>query len=329
METYKSFNLDLSSINEKNFADIALQLFHFQLENNPLYRAWVHQLGRAAQGVQNVADIPFMPIAFFKEHAVKTGGWQPERYFTSSGTTGVKTSTHAVRSLDFYLEHTVRCFEFFFGSMEQYHFLALLPSYLERSDSSLVAMMDFFIKKSRSSFSGFYLHDTSRLLEDLEKLKNSEKKTVLWGVTFALLDLAERYSPDLGHCLIFETGGMKGRREEITRPELHTILSRAFRVNGIFSEYGMTELFSQAYTRGENAFFCPPWMKILARDMTDPMQKGLLNENGGINVVDLANLDTMAFIETEDMGKVYADGTFEILGRMDNTDVRGCNLMVE
>jgi len=329
LETYKSFGLDLPSVNEHNFADIALQLFHFQAENNPVYKQYLHFLRFAPQRVKSVTEIPFLPISFFKNHMVKTGAWEPELYFASSGTTGERTSTHPVRSLRFYLEHTVRCFESFFGKIQNYHFLALLPSYLERTDSSLVAMIDFFIKKSDSPHSGFYLHNTSQLLEDLEKLRNAEKKTVLWGVTFALLDLAERYHPDLRHCMVFETGGMKGRRQEITRPELHAALKEGFRVKEIFSEYGMTELFSQAYSKGENAFFCPPWMKILARDITDPMRKGLLNETGGINVVDFANVDSIAFIETEDLGKVYPDGSFEVLGRLDNSDMRGCNLMVQ
>jgi hypothetical protein len=260
---------------------------------------------------------------------VKTGAWAAEAQFSSSGTTGHQTAIHPVRNLDFYLGHAVRCFEYFFGPVGDYHFLALLPSYLERSDSSLVAMLDHFIKKSHSNFSGFYLNNTEQLLQDLAKLKGDRKKTVLWGVTFALLDLAERYHPDLRHCLIFETGGMKGRRAEITRQELHSILVREFQVEKVYSEYGMTELFSQAYTKGKSVFFCPPWMKIIVRDITDPFAKGLLNESGGINVIDFANFDSIAFIETEDIGKVYADGSFEIMGRLDNSDVRGCNLMVE
>ncbi|HET9487853.1 MAG TPA: acyl transferase [Chryseosolibacter sp.] len=329
METYKSFDLDLSSVNERNFGDIALQLFHFQAQNNPVYKEYLQCLRLRPQLVKDVPDIPFLPISFFKNHIVKTGAWVPQLHFASSGTTGQKTTVYPLRSLEFYQAHAVRCFEFFFSKIQNYHFLALLPSYLERQDSSLVAMMDFFIKKSGSPHSGFYLHNTSQLLADLENLRNSGKKTILWGVTFALLDLAERYHPDLRHCMIFETGGMKGRRQEITRPELHRILSEAFQVTEIYSEYGMTELLSQAYSRGKNAFFCPPWMKILARDITDPFEKGLLNESGGINVIDFANLDTIAFIETEDLGKVYGDGSFEVLGRLDNSDMRGCNLMVE
>jgi hypothetical protein len=329
LDTSKSFDLDIYSVNDGNFVDIALQVFHFQVENNFIYREYLNHLHVDAGAVQNLADIPFLPISFFKEQLVKTGAWVPETQFMTSGTSGQKSGIHPVRRLGFYLNHTERCFEYFFGHVSQYHFLALLPSYLERRDSSLVAMMDHLIKKSRSPFSGFYLHNIPQLLGDLARLRDEGKKTILWGVTFALLDLAERYYPDLSHCLVFETGGMKGRRPEITRAELHSLLTGAFKVDAIYSEYGMTELFSQAYSRGKNAFFCPPWMKMFARDMTDPLQKGLLNETGGINVIDLANLDSVAFIETEDIGKVYRDGSFEVLGRFDNSDVRGCNLMVE
>ncbi len=333
MDTFKG-NTDLYAANAQNFDNIALQLFHFQAENNVVYKEFIHQLGVNPVSVRTSLEIPFLPINFFRNHVVKTGAWVAEAHFASSGTTSVPSGAgspglHPVRHLDFYRNHAVRCFEYFFGDIRQYHFLALLPSYLERENSSLVAMMDHFIRKSDSDFSGFYLHDVSRLLADLEALRNNAKKTILWGVTFALLDLAERYHPDLSHCLVFETGGMKGRRPEITRQELHAVLKNAFRVEHIYSEYGMTELFSQAYTRGESRFFCPPWMKVVAREVTDPMEKGLLNDTGGINVIDLANADSIAFIETEDLGKVYNDGSFEVLGRFDNTDVRGCNLMVE
>ena len=328
MDTSKSFKLDIYSVNEQNFEDIALQLFHFQAENNPIYKNYISHIPCDIRSVSSLTQIPSLPISFFKNHPVKTGAWVPEAKFASSGTTG-QQSTHLVKDLDFYLTHSAQCFRFFFGNVEEYHFLALLPSYLERRDSSLVSMIAYFIEKSHSGVSAFYLHNTAKLLEDLEKLRKDGKKTILWGVTFALLDLAERYQPDLSHCLVFETGGMKGRRAEITRQELHSILSASFNVGEIYSEYGMTELFSQAYSRGKNAFFCPPWMKILARDMTDPFQKGLLNESGGINVIDFANAHSVAFIETEDIGRVYEDGSFEIMGRLDNSDVRGCNLMVE
>ncbi|MDQ2657132.1 MAG: acyl transferase [Bacteroidota bacterium] len=329
MDTFKGFTRDLYSINESTFDDIALQLFHFQAENNPVYKEYLTHLQLDINAVNSASAIPFLPISFFKNHVVRTGDWKAETVFSSSGTTGHRASTHSVKNLRFYLDHSVRCFEYFFGDIGQFHFLALLPSYLERSDSSLVAMMEYFIQKSRSHYSGFYLHDTEKLLKDLEKLKKGSKKTVLWGVTFALLDLAERYHPDLSHCMVFETGGMKGTRPEITRSELHAILKTGFGVDAVFSEYGMTELLSQAYSRGKNVFSCPPWMKIVGRDMTDPFKNGLLNETAGINVMDFANFDSAVFIETEDMGRVCEDGSFEILGRLDNSDVRGCNLMVE
>jgi hypothetical protein len=247
----------------------------------------------------------------------------------SSGTTGLQASMLPVKDPGRYLQHAARCFEYFFGSLENYRFHALLPSYLERGNSSLVFMIDHFIKLSRSPVPGFYLNNVDELLRDVATNDVKGRKPVLWGVAFALLDLAERYHPDLSHCMVFETGGMKGRRQEIIRLELHSRLREAFGVQAVFSEYGMTELFSQGYSKGGSAFFCPPWMKIIARDITDPFQKGLLNETGGINVIDLANADSVAFIETEDIGKVYEDGSFEILGRLDNTDVRGCNLMVQ
>lgn len=329
MDTIKSFDRDLYSVNDGNFGDIALQLFHFQAQNNRVYRDYVHHLGVDPNAVSTLEQVPFLPISFFKNQDIKTGVWTAETSFTSSGTTGQRTSIHAVRSMQFYFQHSVRCFEYFFGDISQHQFLALLPSYLERSGSSLVAMIANFIEKSRSNVSGFYLQNVDDLLKDLERSENERKKTVLWGVTFALLDLAERYNPDLSHCLIFETGGMKGRRQEITRQELHSRLKQAFRVEKIYSEYGMTELLSQAYSRGENTFFCPPWMKVLGRDISDPMEKGLLNDTAGINVIDLANVDSIAFIETEDIGRVYHDGSFEVLGRLDNSDVRGCSLMVE
>jgi len=206
--------------------------------------------------------------------------------------------------------------------------MALLPSYLEREGSSLIAMMDYFIRESASPFSNFYLNNTDQLLGDLECLRTDNRKTILWGVSFALLDLIEKYELDLSHCLVFETGGMKGRRKEIIRAELHATLMERLNVTKIYSEYGMTELFSQAYTSGGQQFSCPPWMKVVARDVTDPFTLGLLGETSGINVIDLANWHTISFIETEDLGKVYADGSFEILGRLDNSDVRGCNLMM-
>lgn len=328
METFKSFESQIYTVNEDSFRDIALRLFRFQAQNNRVYESFLKHLAVDIGSVSTLEQIPFLPISFFKTHAIKTGEWAETVVFTSSGTTGTSTSRHYLPDLQFYLRHAERCFEFFFGPVNDYHFLALLPSYLERSGSSLIAMMEHFIKKSDSAYSGFYLHDTSRLLYDLHLLKDQERKIILWGVSFALLDLAESNPMVLDNVMLFETGGMKGRRREITRAELHQILTRAFGVDRVNSEYGMTELLSQAYTRGGQRFQSPPWMRIIGRELTDPLAKGLLGETAGINVIDLANIHSIAFIETEDLGKVYPDGTFEVLGRTDNSDVRGCNLLL-
>lgn len=329
LDTFKSFESTLYSVNDQTFADIALEVFRFQAVNNPVYSSFIRNLSVDISTITTLQDIPFLPISFFKSHSVQTGEWQPEIIFSSSGTTGAAVSKHAVANLNFYQEHSKRCFEYFFGPLSDYHFLALLPSYLERQGSSLIAMMDYFIRESQSSYSSYYLFQIDKLLDDLAKLRHDQsKKIILWGVSFALLDLAEKHPVDLNHCLVFETGGMKGRRKEITRAELHGILQQRLNVSQVYSEYGMTELLSQAYTDGQFRFKCPPWMKIIGRDITDPLSKGLLHETSGINVIDLANIQTISFIETEDLGKVYPDGTFEVLGRMDNSDVRGCNLMI-
>jgi phenylacetate-coenzyme A ligase PaaK-like adenylate-forming protein len=329
LNTFKTFESQLYSVNETTFADIALSLFKFQAQNNNVYRQYIENLAINIDKIHTVNNIPFLPISFFKTQIVKTGEWQTQTTFGSSGTTGSTTSVHHVQNLQFYLDHSIKCFEYFFGSIKDYHFLALLPSYLERSNSSLVAMIDHFIKLSGSPHSGFYLHNDKQLLNDLGKLKNDARKVILWGVSFALLDLGEKHQPNLSHCIIFETGGMKGRRKEITREELHRTLTKQFNVHKIYSEYGMTELLSQSYSKGEAQFFSPPWMKIIGRDLTDPLEKGLLNQTCGINVIDLANWHSVSFIETEDMGKCYENGTFEVIGRLDNSEIRGCNLMVE
>ncbi|HEY0743740.1 MAG TPA: acyl transferase [Chryseosolibacter sp.] len=329
MNTFKSFESQLYKVNDRSFDDIALSLFRYQAQNNAVYRSYIANLRVNVDKIHTVRAIPFLPISFFKTKMIKTGEWDAETVFSSSGTTGSTPSSHAIANLQFYLTHSVRCFEHFFGDIRNYHFLALLPSYLERTNSSLVAMMDHFIKCSESPHSGFYLHHTDKLLRDIENLKNDTKKVILWGVSFALLDLSERSGPDLSHCIIFETGGMKGRRKELTRAELHDSLRSGLNVKNIYSEYGMTELLSQAYSKGESVFYPSPWMKIIGRDLTDPLEKGLHNQTSGINVIDLANWHSISFIETEDIGKCYHNGSFEVLGRFDNSEVRGCNLMVE
>ena len=326
MESIKSFESEIYEVNGNSFVDIALRLFRFQAQHNLVYRSFIQHLGTDVGAIREINDIPFMPISFFKEHTIKTGTWDAQLVFTSSSTTGTGVSRHEVASLDFYLNHATRCFEFFFGAITRYHFLALLPSYLEREGSSLIAMMDHFIKASGSPRSGFYLHNVEQLLRDLTDAPDG-REIILWGVSFALLDLAEQH-PGALPAMIFETGGMKGRRKELTRDELHETITRSFGVRIIHSEYGMTELMSQAYTQGGSRFNCPPWMRIVGRDLTDPLTRGLLNDTAGINVIDLANLHSVAFIETQDLGKVFGDGSFEIMGRTDNSDVRGCNLLV-
>lgn len=325
----KSFKSLLYSLNEQNTTDIALELFRFQAGHNPVYGKYIQYLGVDPLAVSTLNEIPFLPISFFKTHEVATGTWEPETVFTSSGTTGTINSRHAVADLNFYRQHATRCFEYFFGPLSQYHIFALMPSYLERSGSSLIEMLRHFIGQTGSAHSGFYLYNHDELAGNLLRAKATNKKIILWGVAFALLDFAEKFSIDLSGHLVFETGGMKGRRREVTREELHRQLTRAFHVPVIHSEYGMTELLSQAYTRGGDLFSLPPWMKIVVRETTDPLEKGLIGKAGGLNVIDFANVDSISFIETEDAGKLHPDGSFEVLGRLDNSDVRGCNLMVE
>jgi hypothetical protein len=326
----KSFESILYSVNDANFDDIALRLFHLQAHNNPVYAAYLKNLGVQPSQILTVEEIPFLPISFFKSKILQTGVWKPEALFHSSGTTDTTTSTHCVKDVGFYLNHARLCFEYFFGSLDDYHFFALLPSYLERKDSSLVVMMDYFIQKSQSMYSGFYLSDLEKLVKDISNArKNSSRKLIVWGVSFALLDLAEKMAPDLHDCLVFETGGMKGQRKEITRKELHGILTNAFQVPCVYSEYGMTELFSQAYTRGRSVFYPSPWMKVLIREVGDPFVLVPEGRPGGINIIDLANINTISFIETEDAGILFKDGSFEVQGRLDNSDIRGCNMLVE
>lgn len=329
MDTFKSFESLLPTVNAQTFDEIALRLFRFQAQKNEVYARYLQALRIKLDFVQEISQIPFLPIRFFKEHLLKTGSWQEEVFFESSGTTGTQSSRHMVFSLQQYVEQAAITFEGEFGSLTNFHLLALLPSYLEKSHSSLIAMVDYFIKRTESPDSGFYLHNQEQLVEDIVRLKKSERKVIVWGVTYALLDVAENFAPDWRDLLVFETGGMKGRRQEITREALHEKLKSKLKLDKVFSEYGMTELLSQAYTRGGNVFYPSKHMKIVIREITDPLRKGLLHETGGINVIDLANFRTIAFIETEDLGKIDENGHFEVLGRSDNSDIRGCNLLVE
>lgn len=330
LEKPKGFQSQIYTVNEATFENIALPVFRYQALHNPIYRQYIEARRINPEKITVIEEIPFLPIEFFKTHAVKSGNWKEETVFASSGTTGAAVSYHYIQDVSFYLNNARKCFEHFFGPLNRYHFLALLPSYLERKTSSLVTMMEHFIQASGSRVSGFYLNDLGRLVSDVKKL-NAEggRRVVVWGVAFALLDLAERFSPDLSNCLVVETGGMKGRRKEITRNELHEILKNGLQVDRIYSEYGMTELLSQAYTSKDGRFQCPPWMRVLARDITDPLLVSQQNKVGGLNVIDLANLHSIAFIETGDMGTVFDNRSFEVSGRLDNTEVRGCNLMAE
>jgi hypothetical protein len=326
LQTFESFAGDLYPVNDESFGKIALNLFRYQAEANPVYAQYLTYLGVQAHEVANMQDIPFLPISFFKTHSIKSGDWNPEVVFTSSGTTGSEVSRHQVPSLAFYLRHSQRIFEEQFGKLNEFHVLCLLPSYLERTGSSLVAMASHFIKESNSEHSGFYLRDHDRLVRQLEQLKG-DRKVLLLGVSFALLDLAEDFNVDLSHCMVMETGGMKGRRQEITREELHGILQKNLKIGGVYSEYGMTELLSQAYSTGNGLFKCPSSMRIILKELNDPFEPEI-GSSGAINVVDLANFHSCGFIETQDLGRVDHDGHFEVLGRIDNADIRGCNLLV-
>jgi phenylacetate-coenzyme A ligase PaaK-like adenylate-forming protein len=318
----------LYAVNDSNFEDIAIRLFHFQAENSPVYNQYLQNLKVDLSKIESVEQIPFLPISFFKTQRIQTGSWTPEVEFSSSGTTGSLTSRHAVADLNFYLRHAEKTFEQFYGQLQQYHILTLLPAYLERKGSSLIAMMDHFIKKSGSEHSGFYLYNHDELVQKMEVLKSSSRKILVWGVSFALLDLAEQFEIDLSNAIVMETGGMKGRRQELTRQELHTFLNQRFNTVVVHSEYGMTELMSQAYSTGNGYYQIPPWMKVVVREINDPFCY-VGNKTGGVNIVDLANFHSCAFIETQDLGKTTETGELEILGRIDNSDIRGCNLLVE
>jgi len=309
------------------FDELALEIFRYQASYNSLYADYIRLLNIKPETITKVEQIPFLPIQFFKTHDIQTGKWTPETVFTSSGTTGQTASRHLVRDLDFYLQNTRRGFEHFYGKLEEYCILALLPSYLERSGSSLVAMVDYFIRQSKYEQSGFFLHDIERLVKTLSDVKRQNIPTVLIGVSFALWDLAEQFPMDLSGVVVMETGGMKGRRRELIRSELHKILARGFNVEKIHSEYGMSELSSQAYFFNKN-FLNSPTIRTFARQITDPLANEKHGKTGVLNIIDLANFNTISFIATEDLGRVYADRSFEVLGRLDNSDIRGCNLMV-
>ena len=322
-------NSDLFSIsNQKQFEKIALKTFRYQYENNLVYQEFCDLLHTNVQKVKTLQQIPFLPIQFFKSHTVVSNNEAPQAIFTSSGTTGMTTSQHLVTDVSLYEESYRRGFSQFYGNIENYVVLALLPSYLEREGSSLIYMIEDLIQLSNQPESGFYLNNHDELIEKLIELDSLGQNVILIGVTYALLDLIEKRKFQLQNTIIMETGGMKGKRKEMIREELHQQLCAGFGVASIHSEYGMTELLSQAYSLGEGIFECPSWMQILIRDTEDALSYITNGKTGGINVIDLANRNSCSFIATQDLGKKYANGTFEVLGRFDNSDIRGCNLMV-
>lgn len=312
----------------QNFETIALEVFAHQYHQNAVYQEFCSLLGRTPDTVAHLEGIPYLPIEFFKSHKLVTSPKPEEIIFTSSGTTQSQTSNHYVADLSVYQQSFLEGFEHFYGPVEHFCVLGLLPAYLERQGSSLVYMVDDFIKRSKYPESGFYLHDLEALAAQLQALEKAAIPTVLIGVSFALLDFADQFPMPLKHTILMETGGMKGKRKEMVRSELHQILKEAFGLPHIHSEYGMTELLSQAYSKGNGLFGTPPWMQISIRDTEDPLSLQAVGKTGGINIIDLANVHSCSFLATQDLGKQYADGSFEILGRFDHSDVRGCNLMV-
>jgi phenylacetate-coenzyme A ligase PaaK-like adenylate-forming protein len=319
-----------SITNKQQFEEIALQIFQYQAQHNAVYNAFIEGLGRSAADVLSLQDIPFLPVEFFKAHKVLTTDIDTgaEVIFTSSGTTGMVTSSHYVTDVDWYMQSFRKAFELFYGDIRSYTVLALLPSYLEREGSSLIYMAQDMITQSANPASGFFLYNHQELYEILMQQKGDGKPTMLLGVTFALLDFIDRYKINFPELIVMETGGMKGRRKEMIREELHNDLCAGFGVDAIHSEYGMTELLSQAYSKGNGVFNCPPWMQIITRDTNDPLTLVDAGKTGGINIIDLANINSCSFIATQDLGKVFEDGSFEILGRFDNSDIRGCNLLI-
>jgi hypothetical protein len=312
---------------ESDFEGLSLNLFDFQLKNNPVYAQYA-SLILNNKAPNNIFEIPFLPIDFFKKEQIICKGQGVEEVFLSSGTTGDK-SKHLVADLSIYKKSYLQAFKQFYGDITDYCILALLPSYQEGEGSSLIYMVDDLITKSKHQKSGFYLKNLAELSETIKELENKKQKTILFGVTYALIDFAKEFPQHLNHTIIMETGGMKGMQKEMLKEEVHKILKHSFVTENIHSEYGMTELLSQSYSKGDNIFRSPPWKKILIRDTNDPLTIIGNNKTGGINVIDLANIYSCPFIATQDLGKTFADGSFSVLGRFDNSDVRGCNLLIQ
>lgn len=315
--------------NETTFNEVALNVFRHQAIHCQVYRDYIGYLQIDTTAINHYTQIPFLPIAFFKSHEVLSTDSKIEIVFSSSGTTGQITSKHLVSDLSLYEQSFNQAFQQFYGHPDDTCLLALLPSYLEREGSSLIYMVDHLLKQSKHPLSGYFLHNHDQLYTTLQTLKKVGQKTILIGVTYALLDFVEQFNIDFPELIVMETGGMKGKRKEMVREELHDRLYKGFGVQQIHSEYGMTELLSQGYSDGQGIFNCPPWMKILLRDTSDPLSLIQNQQSGGINVIDLANVNSCAFIATQDLGKVYPNGSFEVLGRFDHSDIRGCNLLVQ
>ena len=314
--------------NNTDFKEITLAIFKYQAKKNATYKAFLSYLNIKPKTVKNYQEIPFLPIQFFKSHTIVSNPEKIQATFTSSGTTGTVTSNHYVTDISIYQKSYLTAFSHFYGALEEYTILGLLPSYLERTGSSLIYMVNDLIKKSNKPDSGFYLDNFSALKNTLTRLDSQGEKVLLIGVSYALIDLIEKYTFQLKNTIVMETGGMKGKRKELIKSELHHILKKGFGVQTIHSEYGMTELLSQAYSKGEGIFNTPPWMKILIRDTEDALQLLPHQKTGGINIIDLANINSCSFIATQDLGKTYPNGTFEVLGRFDHSDIRGCNLLI-
>lgn len=320
---------DIFNINSQGqFEEMSLHIFKHQFENNKVYRSFCDLLYKHPSAIKTIKDIPFLPIQFFKSHKVLSSLNDIQETFTSSGTTGQTASKHFVTDIALYEQSFRKGFQHFYENIEDYVVLALLPSYLERNGSSLIYMVNNMITNSNQPESGFYLNNLEALKNTLLDLESQHKKTLLIGVSFALLDFVETYKLQLKNTIVMETGGMKGKRKELIRNELHEILKQGFGVDTIHSEYGMTELLSQAYSKGNSIFKTPPWMHVLTRDTEDALTIQKYGKTGGINVIDLANINSCSFIATQDLGRVYKDSSFEVLGRFDNSDIRGCNLMV-
>ncbi|HLP35266.1 acyl transferase [Lacibacter sp.] len=317
---------NLFNVNSISFNEVVKELFQFQYNNNPVYRSFCEALHAERNIPAAIEAIPFLPISFFKTHRIESTEFTPETLFESSGTSQTIQSKHYVKSLALYNETFTKGFVRQYGLPENYCFLGLLPSYLERSHSSLVYMVQKLMEKSNHPMNGFYLNNFQELFNRLQLLEKEGQPTILIGVTFGLLDFAEQYQLPLKNTIIMETGGMKGRREEMTREQVHLQLKKSFSVETIHSEYGMTELLSQAYSKGNGIFHCPPWMKVLVRDEDDPLHISTTGK-GAINIIDLANVYSISFIATDDVGEVFEDGSFRVLGRMDNSDIRGCSLL--